>query len=179
MFGIVIVRYRLEVQDIDHLNAWRREMDHATDQAEGFLDRMELPSLVNDAYQTSVLRFNSKENAATWLDSANRQKLFLRSKFLKFVDNTEVLDENNLFCSKADGIPKINKWKQWLIVFPCVYPITIIYPLLVNNILASLNIHSGFFLKSILTTLFISLTMVHAVVPFLLNTFNGWLKKGS
>jgi len=176
MISIIIVRYKLHFKDRQTLSLWRSRIDKENARASGFLDKTELPAIGEEDFHTVVLRFNNKANAENWLNSDVRRKLFQHSAPMQFFEIEEIVQESDAFWfAKAAGA-KAKKWKQWLIVFMAVYPLSIIYSAIVNSILEELDLQIGLF-RGTLITLMISFTMVHMVMPNLLRSFGSWLKR--
>ena len=176
MISTIIVRYKLKYKDSQSLEEWRERIAKENSQAKGFLDKTELPSIGMENFHTVVLRFDSKVNAEDWLNSDIRKELLQHSEFIQFFEKEETVYDNNAFWFAKTTKNHAVKWKQWLIVFFAVYPLTIIYPFTLNLILEKLGVEVGFF-KGTMIALLISFTMVYKVMPFLLNTFNNWIKR--
>ena len=176
MISTIIVRYKLKYRDTQTLEEWRERIAKQNNQAKGFLDKTELPSIGTENFHTVVLRFDSKINAEDWLNSGIRKELLQSSEFIQVFEREEtVYDSNAFWFAKTTKNPAV-KWKQWLIVFFAVYPLTIIYPSIVNLILEKLGVEVGFF-KGTMIALLVSFTMVYKVMPFLLKTFDNWIKR--
>jgi antibiotic biosynthesis monooxygenase (ABM) superfamily enzyme len=176
MISTIIVRFKFTYKDSQTLEQWRKRIEKETGQAKGFLDKTELPSIGTENFHTVVLRFDSKINAEDWLNSDARKELLQHSAFIQFFEKEETVYDSNAFWFAQTTRKQGVKWKQWVISFFAVYPLSIIYSFVVNLILEKLGVEIGFF-KGTMIALLMSFSMVYKVMPFLLKTFNDWIKR--
>ncbi|MBD0295627.1 MAG: hypothetical protein ICV84_10600, partial [Flavisolibacter sp.] len=153
---------------------WKEKLDHASRQAIGFLDRTELPIISNEPYHSVILRFDNKANAENWLHSAKRKTL-LREVEAMAEERQEILHEDNTFWFSVSAEKTSTKWKQVIVSFVAVYPLTLVIPVLVQLGLRELGIASVL-LSGILIGVIISACMVFFAMPLTLQLFKKWLK---
>ncbi len=173
MISTIIVRFKLLSEHGD-FDEWKEKIDQASRQAIGFLDRTELPSLPNEPYHSVILRFDNKVNAQNWLHSAKRKTL-LQAVEAMAEERQEILHEDNTFWFGVPAEKTSTKWKQVIVSFVAVYPLTQVVPVFVQFVLRELGIASVL-LAGILIGGIISACMVYFAMPLALKLFKEWLK---
>jgi uncharacterized protein len=176
MNSLAIVRMKVNKLDSMTLKAWRKAFENELIQFPSFLDKVELPPKDNDGEYLVILRFTTQQGAQQWLESNERLKHLQSDKSLTLSAREEVFYDHDLEWIISVKKNVVNKWKQWPIVFFAVYPLTIIFPFIVNHFLLQLDLHIGFF-KGTIITLLISFTMVHKMMPLVFKWFGKWMMK--
>lgn len=172
MICVIIVRYKLSPEHGD-FDEWKEKMDEASRQAIGFLDRTELPLIPYEPYHSVILRFDNKANAENWLHSAKRKTLLQEVETMA-EERQEMLRDGNFWFGVSPEKTS-TKWKQVVVSFVAVYPLTQVIPVLVQLVLKELGIAS-FLLVGILIGVIISICMVYFAMPLALKLFKTWLK---
>ncbi len=173
MICTIIVRYKLLSEHGD-FDEWKEKMDQVSRQAIGFLDRTELPFIPNEPYYSVILRFDNKVNAKNWFHSTKR-KMLLGEVEAMAEERQEILHEDNTFWFGVSPEETSTKWKQVIVSFVAVYPLTQVVPVFVQFVLRELGIASVL-LAGILIGVIVSTCMVYFAMPLALKLFKQWLK---
>lgn len=173
MISTIIVRYKL-VAESHRFEEWKTKMDAQSRQANGFLDRTDLPITPNEPYHSVILRFDKKANAQKWLLSDKRKKLLEELKEIA-VERREMLHDYDTFWFEVSGKKNGKKWKQVIVSLIAVYPLTQVIPILVQPLLKHFNISSTI-LNGLLVGFLISTCMVYFAMPLVLKLFKAWLR---
>lgn len=174
MISTIIVRYKLLSKKKDFY-LWKKKMDEVIQKYKGFLDKTELPTISNTPYHSVILRFNNQRNAERWLNSSDRKTL-LRMTDEIVEEYQEILYEDDLFWFDILSKRSIKKWKQVIVSFIAVYPLTQIIPISLGTILKNTKIQY-FLWGGILNGMIISFCMVYFAMPFVLKFSKKWLNK--
>ncbi|RWY46074.1 hypothetical protein [Mucilaginibacter gilvus] len=158
---------------VNEYENWRKIIDGALQAADGFLDKTELSPVADEPFISIVIRFRNKETAELWLKSDLRKDLLEQSQVITLSEKVESIHHNTNFWFQDSSLPAI-KWKQWVVTFTAVYPLTLTIPFLINTVLISLNI-DYFLLRSLVIAITVSGLMVFKIMPFMLKKFKKWL----
>ncbi|RKE57094.1 hypothetical protein [Sphingobacterium detergens] len=172
MISTIVVRYKL-LAPKGEFEEWKKKMDEVSRRANGFLDRIELPMITNEPYFFVLLRFDKIANAEKWLNSLERLTL------LKEVDGIaeerqQMMHKDSDFWFAQSPKNAVVKWKQIIVSFIAVYPLTQIIPRLVHVAFTAMGIKSALF-SGLLAGMLISACMVYFAMPIVLRLFRKWL----
>ncbi len=176
MISTLIIRYKLHISNKLEFDLWYEEMTKATRSAEGFIDRIELPSVKSDGFHSVVLRFENSKYAEKWMNSDIRKKLLAKANIIHFSDKQEIIHEDNDFWFNTDKKVKTHQWKEVIVSFVAVYPLTQIAPKIVDLIFTMIGL-SSFFLRGAIIALIVSTLMVYLAMPIVLKVFKKWLSQ--
>ena len=173
MITTIIVRYTTKNETFNLVEKeWYHLLLKANEQAEGFLDRTELPIVKGDRNYSVVLRFKDKISAEKWLNNPERKQLIEKANLEEVEQIKSVMHHNQDFWF-AQNL-KIKKWKQVILSFVAVYPLTILMPKIVQFIFSFSSINS-LIIKGILVSIFISISMVYVMMPFVMKLFKKYI----
>lgn len=173
MISTLIVRYKSTFDSAESHDLWHNSINKASENSEGFLDRTELPSLNEEAFSSVVLRFDTSENAKKWLKSGNRIEL-IESELIHLSEKEEMIYDGDTSWFRIDAGKTPGKWKQWVVAFLSVYPLTLVVPLAVGYIFEKFSIVS-WLAESIIIGFIITGAMVYKIMPFMLRVFKTWM----
>jgi antibiotic biosynthesis monooxygenase (ABM) superfamily enzyme len=170
--GIIMVRYKIISHSIDDFTVWKFGIDEHALNFKGYISTTVLYPAKNSDYHYVILRFDSKKNAKAWMYSDARTQMMKDSHATWMSDRQEVIHDWDIFWYRTFEGTK--KWKQWAVTFMAVYPLTILVPMLVNEIVAVVTLS---FFESVLRALLISGFMIFFIMPFMAKLFNKWLHR--
>lgn len=171
MISTIIIRYKLPSESVK-FEEWKEQIDKASQQAVGYLDRTDLPQIAQDPFYSVILRFNNKDNAENWLHS-DRRKSLLRKVETIAEERIEMLHQDDTFWFSTSPNKTSVKWKQVFVSFVAVYPLTQLIPVLVRFVFQELGI-SSIILYGIINGIIISACMVYFAMPLALKAFKRW-----
>lgn len=168
--GLLLVRFKLKLNDLTDFEKWKSEAVHRIETFKGFLNITFLNRVQETDYYHVLIRFDTEQNVNFWLHSNERKKIFNESDAKWLTDRYEVVQNWNVFWFRIFEGTK--KWKQWVVTFIAVYPLTIIIPMMVKLIAKVIPLY---FFAGIISALMISGFMIFLVMPFIHKLFKKWL----
>lgn len=173
MISTVIVRYIVNnPSNPTTSTTWYKALKKANEEAEGFIDRTELPPVEGEAFHSVVLRFKNPTDAQNWLDNDARKQILEQAGIDDISQIKSAVHQNSAFWFTPGKSPV--KWKQVVLSLISVYPLTQIIPKLVNSVFTSINLES-FFIEGIVISIFISVMMVYVMMPLVFKLFKRWI----
>lgn len=170
--GIMVVRYAIAFDKYDDFEAWKKNADSVLKAFDGFINITVLYPVKNSDFHYVIIRFDNASHATNWKKSDARKDIMADAHVSWMVDKQEIVHDWDLFWH--DAFRKSKKWKQWVVTFLAVYPLTIVMPLMVHRIN---NFVPLFFFAGILRALLISGFMTFLIMPLMMKLFRKWLHK--
>lgn len=128
---------------------------------------------------TVIIRFDTIENLDAWMKSDQRKKLIEKAKPLFAKDDKFFIKSglDFLFLNENEEQKIPVRWKQYLVTWSAIYPLSIIIPLLVLPILKRLHFPESKFINSFFISGVIVLIMVYFLMPNYTRLIKKWLYK--
>jgi antibiotic biosynthesis monooxygenase (ABM) superfamily enzyme len=127
---------------------------------------------------TCVLRYRSMDVMQTWLDSDQRRQLVQEAApMLADGDVTEVGRHNEFWFVPSTDAPPPPRWKQAVLTFFVICPLTLLIPLLWQPIFRLNSLFSNYFISTALITVTIVLLVVYLLMPFATRLAAPWLNR--
>jgi antibiotic biosynthesis monooxygenase (ABM) superfamily enzyme len=125
---------------------------------------------------TCVLRFCSTDAMQSWLDSAQRRELVAEAApMLADGDLTEVNPHNEFWFVPASDTPPPPRWKQSVVTFFVICPLTLLIPLLWGPVFRAFPLLGNYVISTALVTITIVLLVVYLLMPQATKLFASWL----
>jgi len=125
---------------------------------------------------TCVLRFCSTDAMQSWLDSAQRRELVAEAApMLADGDLTEVNPHNEFWFVPASDTPPPPRWKQSVVTFFVICPLTLLIPLLWGPVFRAFPLLGNYIISTALVTSTIVLLVVYLLMPQATKLFASWL----
>ena len=125
---------------------------------------------------TCVLRFCSTDAMQSWLDSAQRRELVAEAApMLADGDLTEVNPHNEFWFVPASDTPPPPRWKQAVVTFCVICPLTLLIPLLWGPVFRAFPLLGNYVIGTALVTITIVLLVVYLLMPQATRLFAPWL----
>jgi antibiotic biosynthesis monooxygenase (ABM) superfamily enzyme len=125
---------------------------------------------------TCVLRFCSTDAVQRWLDSEQRRELVAQAApMLADGDVTEVQRHSEFWFVPASESPPPPRWKQAVVTFCVICPLTLLIPLLWRPIFGLHALLSNYVVSTALVTVTIVLLVVYLLMPFATRLAAPWL----
>lgn len=89
---------------------------------------------------TVILRFDNIENLRSWMESDERKKLIEKAKPFFAKDDSYTIRSGLDFLFQSDNDQKSPvRWKQYLVTWSAIFPLSIIIPMMILPIFRALN----------------------------------------
>lgn len=126
---------------------------------------------------TVIIRFDTRKNLITWMESDDRKKLIEKVKpYLVEDDKFFVRSGLDFWFTPEEAKAKLpTKWKQFLITWSAIFPLVFTISALVDWLLTSASITLNHPLKVLLLTCLVVLMMVYVVMPRYTKLVHKWL----
>jgi len=128
---------------------------------------------------TVIIRFDTIENLTKWMESNERKKLIEIAKPLFAKDDKYFIKSGLefLFFSEKEEQKIPVRWKQYLVTWSAIYPLSILTPLIVLPLLKILNFPDSKFVNSFFISGLVVLIMVYFLMPNYTRLIKKWLYK--
>lgn len=122
-----------------------------------------------------ILRFDSKEHVLAWLQSEVRQRLLRESLPWLRQDYYRADEDSKFWFEPLQGRVTVARWKQWLVSWAVVLPLTVVMPWILSTLLDLAGLQPPLWLfKTVLAGL-VSLSMVYWLMPMSTRLLSRWL----
>ncbi|WNW10543.1 antibiotic biosynthesis monooxygenase [Pseudomonas sp. DTU_2021_1001937_2_SI_NGA_ILE_001] len=174
----LVIRHRIKAGHESHYEQWLKRIVAIASQTPGHLG-VDVMRGRNGGLQafTSVLRFASTEAMQQWLDSDQRRELVREAApMLADGDQTQVAPHSEFWFNPGfDEQPPPPRWKQAVVSYLVILPLSLLVPLLWQPVLALRPWLSSYFMSNVLITLTIVLLVVYLMMPAATRLCAGWL----
>lgn len=125
---------------------------------------------------TCVLRFSCTEVMQSWLSSTQRRDLVAEvAHMLADGDTTEVNRHSEFWFVPASELPPPPRWKQAVVTFCVICPLTLLIPLLWGPVFRALPLLANYVISTALVTITIVLLVVYLLMPQATKLAAPWL----
>lgn len=168
-----------QVRDSRHAEyeKWLAEITPLAKASPGNLD-MQLIRPVRGATDTYtiLLRFDNEENLRRWIESETRLKLIETvNPILAQGDSYTIHSGLDFLFTPRDASHRVPvRWKQFLITWSAIYPLTFVLPLLVNPVLRALGVRNHLLTVTIVSATAVFM-MVYVIMPRYTKLVRHWL----
>ncbi|MDD2305347.1 MAG: hypothetical protein PHP53_11670 [Prolixibacteraceae bacterium] len=128
---------------------------------------------------TVIIRFDTIENLKIWMESKERKQLIeeITPIFTKD-DNYRIKTGLDFLFESEDEKPKPPvRWKQYLVTWSAIFPLSVFVPLIVLPIFKSINLSDNHYLNSFLISGTIVFLMIFVIMPNYTKLIRKWLFK--
>jgi antibiotic biosynthesis monooxygenase (ABM) superfamily enzyme len=136
-----------------------------------------IPNLTFD--YTVIIRFDTIENLTKWIESDERKNLIKKAQSLFSKDDKYLIKSglDFLFSNNNEKQKVPARWKQYLITWSAIYPLSVLIPLLVLPTLKILNFPENRFINSLFISGVVVLIMIYLLMPNYTKLVRKWLYK--
>jgi len=125
---------------------------------------------------TVIIRFDTIENLERWMFSEDRKLLILKSvPFLAKKDQYQIKSGLDFLFTDAAPAKAPVRWKQFLVTWSAIYPLSLAVPLLVLPILSRAGLPLNRYLDGLFISACIVFLMVYVVMPRYTKLIRKWL----
>ncbi|MDP4208105.1 MAG: antibiotic biosynthesis monooxygenase [Bacteroidota bacterium] len=177
--SVVITHQIIDGKQNEYEN-WLNEIGPLCRNAVGHLDWQiirPIPTLTST--YTVIIRFDSIEHLKDWMDSQERRRLIEKvGSLLDKGDNYFIKSGLDFLFAPLDAKVKIPaRWKQYLVTWSAIYPLSVSIPLIILPILRILGIPQYRLIDSLFISGTIVLLMVYLIMPYYTKLIKKWLYK--
>jgi antibiotic biosynthesis monooxygenase (ABM) superfamily enzyme len=176
---VVITHHVIEGKQQEYEN-WLDEIGPICRSFEGHIDWQIIRPIPTLTYSYMVIiRFDTIENLKYWMESKDRKHLIEKIRpFLMKDDNYSIKSGLEfLFAPENEKIKIPIRWKQYLVTWSAIYPLSLIIPFIILPLLRMLNIPQVRLIDSFFVSGIIVLLMVYLVMPHYTKWIKKWLYK--
>jgi uncharacterized protein len=176
--GTVVITHRVAPEHQQPYDAWLDRIGPVCRASPGLLDWQiirPVPGLTTT--YTVILRFDSRKNLATWMDSEARAELIAEvDPLLAMGDEVYIKSGLDFWFTPEGAEAKLpTRWKQFLITWSAIFPLAAGTPLLVVPLLRRAGLPAWPQLDTLIVTGFVVAAMVYVVMPRYTKLVSRWL----
>lgn len=174
----VVISHHVRDDAENHYETWLSEIIPVAKSYPGHLGvSIVRPVAGASVTYTVIIRFDTRKNLLTWMESEHRKKLIQKVQpYLVEDDKFFVRSGLDFWFTPEQAKAKLpTKWKQFLITWSAIFPLVLTMSALVEWLAASTHIPLGHALKVLGTTLMVVLMMVYVVMPRYTKLVHKWL----
>lgn len=177
--SVVITHHIAKGKENDY-KRWLEEIRQVCQNSTGFVDWQIIRPIQGLTFvYTTIIRFTTTSDLKSWMESPDRKRLIDKAASLFTKDDNYIIRSglDFLFTSDTDQ-PKVPvRWKQYLVTWSAIYPLSLIIPLIVLPILRFFHFPPNRYLDSIFISGVIVLLMIYVIMPRYTKLIKSWLFK--
>lgn len=173
----LLVKHRVKAGMEDRYEAWLRQTVTLASTFAGHLGVDVIRGKAGGLHMfTCVLRFASADVMQRWLDSPERrERVAEAAPMLADGDVTEINRHNEFWFVPASEFPPPPRWKQAVVTFCVICPLTLLIPLLWGPVFSAFPALSNYVISTALVTVTIVLLVVYLLMPLATRLAAPWL----
>lgn len=172
-----VIAHRIRDAQHERYEEWLRQILPLVSEAPGFLDVQVIRPVrgLTDTY-TVILRFDCEADLKNWLSSSVRRRLIdTVQPILAQGDSYTLHSGIDFLFAPHDGSQRIPvRWKQFLVTWTAILPLTLLLPIGIAPTLHALGWHNHFVITAIVSAVAVAL-MVYLIMPRYTRLVRGWL----
>lgn len=174
----VVITHQVKEDSKNNYEAWLNEIIPVSKNYPGHLG----VSIVHPvsgamATYTVIIRFDTRKNLLTWMESDDRKKLIEKVKPCLVEDDKFFVRSGLDFWFTPEGakakLP--TKWKQFLVTWSAIFPLVLAMSALIDWLTTSISITLNHPVKVLSLTFLVVLMMVYVVMPRYTKLVHKWL----
>jgi antibiotic biosynthesis monooxygenase (ABM) superfamily enzyme len=176
--SVVISHHILDGKQQEY-EQWLNEIVPLTRHSKGFIDwQMIRPISGLTFVYTVIIRFDTIENLKNWIDSDDRKKLIEKAgPLFRKNDNYKIKSGLDFLFENENETKVPVRWKQFLVTWSAIYPLSLVVPLVLLPFLRVLKIPANHYSDGLLISASIVFLMVFIVMPNYTKLIRKWLFK--
>jgi len=126
---------------------------------------------------TVIIRFDTIENLKRWMESDERKNHIQKAKPFFAKDDHYYIKSglDFLFAPEGENLSAPVRWKQYLVTWSAIYPLSILVPLFVLPVLKALNVPGNKFVNAFFVSGTVVFIMVYLLMPRYTKLIKKWL----
>ncbi|MDN3656208.1 hypothetical protein QWZ08_11255 [Ferruginibacter paludis] len=176
----VVITHHIKKGKENEYEQWLIEISEICKSSTGFVDWQIIRPIHDLTYvYTVIIRFNTIANLKSWMESPARKELIQKASLLFAKDDNYIIRSGLDFlfnaCNEQPKVPV--RWKQYLVTWSAIYPLSLLIPLVILPILRSFNLPQHRYLDAFFISGAIVLLMVYVIMPYYTKLIKAWLYK--
>jgi len=174
-----IIVHEVEPDAVAQYEAWLADIRVACSRFPGYLSTDVIRPVGMSREYATIIRFDGFSSLNAWMQSDVRRQLIEKMRpSLRQGDRYEIKTGLDFwFTPKSAPVKVPTAWKQWLITWTAILPLSIVVPWAVVPTLTHLGLaHDSFMAKAVVTAAIVFL-MVYVVMPRYTRLVARWLFK--
>ncbi|MDQ0594530.1 antibiotic biosynthesis monooxygenase (ABM) superfamily enzyme [Chryseobacterium ginsenosidimutans] len=176
--SVVITHHILDGKRQEY-EKWLDEIVPITKHSEGFIDLQIVRPIPDLTFvYTVIIRFDTISHLKHWMESDNRKMLIEKANPLFRKNDNYKIKSGLDFLFESENETKVPvRWKQFLVTWSAIYPLSLLIPLFVLPFLRFLKIPVNHYFDGLIVSGCIVFLMVFAVMPNYTRLIRKWLYK--
>ncbi|MEN2402561.1 antibiotic biosynthesis monooxygenase [Flavobacterium sp. MC2016-06] len=176
----VVITHHILDGKLQHYEKWLEEIVPTTKHSQGFIDLQIVRPIPDLTFvYTVIIRFDTITNLKNWMESDDRKNLILKANpFFRKNDKYQIKSGLEfLFNAENEGNKVPVRWKQFLVTWSAIYPLSLFIPLLILPLLRLFQIPQNHYFDGLIGSGVIVFLMVFVVMPNYTKLIKKWLYK--
>ncbi|MHC8338950.1 hypothetical protein [Pseudomonas sp. HLT2-19-2] len=173
--GVSVIVHEVNPQHQALYEQWMNKAIDAHQQFPGYLATDVVKPVGSQLRYAIILRFTSKCHVLAWLGSDVRQALLHESRPWLRQDYHRVDDDSKFWFEPMQGRATVARWKQWLLSWSVVLPLSVFMPGFLAVLLELSDLHLPAWLFKVLVAGLVSFNMVYWLMPMTTRLMSRWL----
>lgn len=174
----VVITHRVQNGQQAAYEQWLQEISPLCQAWPGYLDTHIVQPIADltDSY-TIIIRFDQQEPLRRWMASSARARLIDKVQpLLAGHDDFHISSGLDFWFAPTGAKAKLPvRWKQALLTWSAIFPLVLLVPPLVRQLLLALGLPAGHLVVTLLATACIVFLMVYVVMPRYTRLVHQWL----
>jgi len=172
-----IIVHDVEPDAVRQYNAWLADIRAACASFPGYLSTDVIRPVGASREYATILRFADFKSLSAWMESDVRRRHIERMQpSLRKGDRYEIRTGLDFWFMPKNAPVKVpTAWKQWLVTWSAILPLSIVVPWAVVPVLAYLGFARDSFIDKAVVTAAIVFLMVYVVMPRYTRLVAQWL----
>lgn len=174
----VVINHQIKDGKQNQYEEWLIEIGSICRTYAGNIDWQIIRPIPNLTYvYTVIIRFDTIENLSIWMKSKDREHLIEKARPLFSKDDQYQVKSGLDFLFTDHSDRKINpvRWKQYVVTWSAIYPLSILIPLIMLPFLKILNFPDNRFVNSFFISGVVVAIMVYLLMPSYTKLIKNWL----
>ncbi|MET1078796.1 MAG: antibiotic biosynthesis monooxygenase [Pseudomonas sp.] len=173
--GVSVIVHELDPQHQAGYERWMEKAIHAHRQFPGYLATDVVKPLGSQLRYVIILRFTSKAHVVAWLESAVRRELLRETLPWLRRDYHRADEDSKFWFEPLQGRAAVARWKQWLLAWLVVLPLSVSMPGLVTTVLEFSDLQLPLWLFNVVVAGLVSFNMAYWLMPITTRLMSRWL----
>ena len=157
---------------------WLNEIGAVCKGYAGHIDWQIVRPIPNLTYEyTVIIRFDTLNNLTSWMESEERKAMIYKAQpLLAREDNYSIQSGLDFLFANGMAAQKVPaRWKQYLVTWSAIYPLSILIPMILFPVLDFLNLPANKYLHSLIVSGTVVFIMVYLLMPNYTKLIKKWL----
>lgn len=177
--SVVITHHIIKGKEKNY-EQWLLEISQMCKNSAGFIDWQIIRPIPDLTFvYTVIIRFNTISNLKNWMESSERKALIYKATSFFAKDDNYVINSglDFLFTTNNESPKAPVRWKQYLVTWSAIYPLSLFVPLIILPFFRFVNLPQNHYLESVIVSGTIVCLMVYVIMPHYTKLIKNWLYK--